>query len=420
MRERLPSSARHPCGVNRLSSSTRHHCGRAPEGRGGERDDGRSQRAPSRNRAHDLGSPGVAALGVVFGDIGTSPLYTLKTVLDYTGPHPDAGATLGALSLIVWTLFLITTVKYVNFAMRIDNDGEGGIIALMTLLGVKTASAAVDRRRRPVRRGADLRRRRDHAGDLGALGARGRGTDRARACRPTCCRPRRSILLALVRDPAVRDGADRARLRADHARSGSSSLPRSASTASCSIRRVFAALNPLYGARLSAARRLHRLSGARRRVPVRDRRRGALRRHGPFRRQTDPAGLVLSSSSRPDPQLRRPGGDRARRRADRRQHLLPALPAAAADAADRARDRRHDHRQPVDHHRRLLDDPAGDPARLAAAHAHHADLRGGLRPDLCRRGQLAADDRDARPDASASASPTISPPPTASRCRRRC
>src|SRR5271166_3304084 len=80
----------------------------------------------------------LAALGVVFGDIGTSPLYTLKTVLDYTGPHPDPSAVLGALSLILWTLFLVTTVKYVNFAMRVDNDGEGGIIALMTLLGVKT------------------------------------------------------------------------------------------------------------------------------------------------------------------------------------------------------------------------------------------------------------------------------------------
>src|SRR5271166_4212239 len=79
----------------------------------------------------------LAALGVVFGDIGTSPLYTLKTVLDYTGAHPDPSAVLGALSLIVWTLFLITTIKYVNFAMRVDNDGEGGIIALMTLLGVK-------------------------------------------------------------------------------------------------------------------------------------------------------------------------------------------------------------------------------------------------------------------------------------------
>ena len=79
----------------------------------------------------------LGALGVVFGDIGTSPLYTLKTVLDLTGGKPDAATILGSLSLILWTLFIITSVKYVNFAMRIDNDGEGGIIALMTLLGVK-------------------------------------------------------------------------------------------------------------------------------------------------------------------------------------------------------------------------------------------------------------------------------------------
>ena len=79
----------------------------------------------------------LAALGVVFGDIGTSPLYTLKTVLNLTGANPDAATTLGALSLILWTLFVVTTVKYVNFAMRIDNDGEGGIIALLALIGVK-------------------------------------------------------------------------------------------------------------------------------------------------------------------------------------------------------------------------------------------------------------------------------------------
>jgi KUP system potassium uptake protein len=90
-----------------------------------------------KSPVHRTALAGLAALGVVFGDIGTSPLYTLKTVLDTTGPHPDPSAALGALSLIVWTLFLITTVKYVNFAMRVDNDGEGGIIALMTLLGVK-------------------------------------------------------------------------------------------------------------------------------------------------------------------------------------------------------------------------------------------------------------------------------------------
>jgi len=74
--------------------------------------------------------------GVVFGDIGTSPLYTLKTVLDLMGGHEPL-AVLGALSLIVWTLIVVTTVKYVGFAMRVDNDGEGGILALMSLLGVK-------------------------------------------------------------------------------------------------------------------------------------------------------------------------------------------------------------------------------------------------------------------------------------------
>jgi len=84
-----------------------------------------------------LSALGLSALGVVFGDIGTSPLYTLKTVLGLTGGIPDTAATLGVVSLVVWTLIIITTIKYVSVAMRIDNDGEGGILALMSLLGVK-------------------------------------------------------------------------------------------------------------------------------------------------------------------------------------------------------------------------------------------------------------------------------------------
>jgi KUP system potassium uptake protein len=92
--------------------------------------------------ASDRPTPGLpvaalAALGVVFGDIGTSPLYTLKTVLALTGEKPDPSVTLGALSLVIWTLIVVTTIKYVTIAMRIDNDGEGGILALMALLGVK-------------------------------------------------------------------------------------------------------------------------------------------------------------------------------------------------------------------------------------------------------------------------------------------
>src|ERR1700744_2977436 len=79
----------------------------------------------------------LSALGIVFGDIGTSPLYTFKTVLGTADMPSDPATVLGALSLGLWTLFLITTVKYVSFAMRVDNDGEGGILALMALLGVK-------------------------------------------------------------------------------------------------------------------------------------------------------------------------------------------------------------------------------------------------------------------------------------------
>ena len=79
----------------------------------------------------------LSALGIVFGDIGTSPLYTFKTVLAAAEDVKDAATILGTLSLVLWTLFIITTVKYVSFAMRVDNDGEGGILALMALLGVK-------------------------------------------------------------------------------------------------------------------------------------------------------------------------------------------------------------------------------------------------------------------------------------------
>src|ERR1700685_4054971 len=84
-----------------------------------------------------LSAMGLAALGIVFGDIGTSPLYTLKTVLDLTGGTPSPATILGVLSLVIWTLFIITTVKYVAVAMSIDNDGEGGILALMSLIGLK-------------------------------------------------------------------------------------------------------------------------------------------------------------------------------------------------------------------------------------------------------------------------------------------
>src|SRR6202047_4961586 len=76
-----------------------------------------------------------AALGVVFGDLGTSPLYTLQTVVQATGGHFTPQSALGILSLIVWTLLITISIKYCLLVMRADNHGEGGILALMSLIG---------------------------------------------------------------------------------------------------------------------------------------------------------------------------------------------------------------------------------------------------------------------------------------------
>ena len=88
-----------------------------------------------------LGTLALGALGVVYGDIGTSPLYTMKTALDWGGGATPEVAV-GMLSLIVWTLLITTSIKYVAVVMRADNDGEGGILALMSLLGIKHGNRA--------------------------------------------------------------------------------------------------------------------------------------------------------------------------------------------------------------------------------------------------------------------------------------
>jgi KUP system potassium uptake protein len=77
----------------------------------------------------------LSALGVVFGDLGTSPLYTLQTVVQATGGQFTPQSALGILSLIVWTLIITVSIKYCLFVMRADNSGEGGILALMSLVG---------------------------------------------------------------------------------------------------------------------------------------------------------------------------------------------------------------------------------------------------------------------------------------------
>jgi KUP system potassium uptake protein len=77
----------------------------------------------------------LAALGIVYGDLGTSPLYTLQAVVSATGGHFSPAAALGSLSLIFWALIITISVKYCLFVMRADNHGEGGILALMSMTG---------------------------------------------------------------------------------------------------------------------------------------------------------------------------------------------------------------------------------------------------------------------------------------------
>ncbi len=74
------------------------------------------------------------ALGIVFGDLGTSPLYTYQTIVGTVGGHPSAAQAIGLLSLVVWAILLTVSIKYCVFVMRADNHGEGGILALMSLV----------------------------------------------------------------------------------------------------------------------------------------------------------------------------------------------------------------------------------------------------------------------------------------------
>ncbi len=79
----------------------------------------------------------LAALGVVFGDIGTSPIYTVQTAFSPNDPHPvplNTDNVYGIVSLIFWSVMIIVTLTYISLVMRADNDGEGGVMALITLL----------------------------------------------------------------------------------------------------------------------------------------------------------------------------------------------------------------------------------------------------------------------------------------------
>ena len=226
---------------------------------------------------------GLSALGIVFGDIGTSPLYTFKTVLGTAEVPSDVTTVLGALSLVLWTLFIITSVKYVSFAMRVDNDGEGGILALMALLGVK-------KHHRPTIVAVGLFGAALIYGDgaitpaisvLSALEGLNMATP---ALQPYVVPAAVAILIALFAiqsrgTAAIGHFFGPVMLIWFVAMARDGNLGRRA--ASHRVCRAQSLLRPV----LFVFARGDRLSGTGRGVSVRHRRRGALRRHGPFRQR---------------------------------------------------------------------------------------------------------------------------------------
>src|SRR4051812_8509426 len=109
------------------------------------------EHAPLKPTGSRLAILSLAALGVVFGDIGTSPLYSIQAAFNTSkGAHGfpvSETAVYGVLSMIVWSLILVVAVKYIYFIMRADNKGEGGVLSLLALM-LQTERREVDKRRR--------------------------------------------------------------------------------------------------------------------------------------------------------------------------------------------------------------------------------------------------------------------------------
>ena len=246
-------------------------------------------------RGSALAAVMVGALGVVFGDIGTSPLYALQVVFSLNGGvvRPTPGDVHGVVSLVFWAITLIVSIKYLALVLRADNQGGRDP-------GPHGARAAGDGERarphwgaglaRRLRCRAVLRRQRHHAGHLGAVGRRG---PRGRGTCPVGAR--RAVgaghPLRPLRRPALGHRRRRARLR-----TGDDRLVRR--DRRCGRRRGGGASGHRSRAVAHLCRRVHRRPSGRclrrhgRRHARDHRRRGALCRHGPLRAPADPPRLV--------------------------------------------------------------------------------------------------------------------------------
>ena len=304
---------------------------------------------------------------------------------------------IGIVSLLLWALILIVTLKYVVLMLQADNRGEGGTLSLLALaqravgsrtpllLGLGIAGAALfygDAAITPaisvlsaveglklVTPVLEPLRFANHRHDplCSFLGAEPRHRAGLSMVRPGHA--------GVVRDPGRAWIAPRLRPAAD--------LP-------CD--------RPIDGGRLPRRARARVVRGDGLGVPRGDRSRGALRRHGPFRPGADPLGLVGGGVSGARAQLPRPGQPRPRTSRSSRKLLLPARPGLGPARARSACNGGHRHRKPSGDYRRLFSDPAGRPARPSASFRNPAHVGRDARPDLYAEGQRAPARGGPRPD----------------------
>ncbi len=322
------------------------------------------------------------ALGVVYGDIGTSPLYAVKETF-----NPEHGIPLtpenilGGLSAIFWTLMIVVSLKYVMLIMRADNRGEGGIMALLALATV--GGAATGRGCATLLLAIGVFGASLFYGDavltpaisvLSAVEGLEVGTS---AFKPYVVPIAVGILIALFAIQRHGTGVVGTLFGpvcalwfvALGAVGRLATSPRRRRSSRRSTRCTRCSFVDGHGYRVV---RRARLGAARR-----DRRRGAVRRHGPFRQAPDPHRLVRPRAPGAGAQLLRPGraADRRPGRRSRTRSISPSRLGALSDG--RARDGGDGDRLAGDDLRRLLDDQAGDPARLPAAHDDPAHLGAG-------------------------------------------
>ncbi len=292
------------------------------------------------HHAGGLGFLALTAIGVVFGDIGTSPLYAFSIALNATGHAvPTPADVRGVVSLIFWALVLMVSVKYVQLVLRADNDGEGGILALLSLV-------EGDRLMTGLRISLPMM-----LGILGAALLYGDGVitpaisvlsamEGLKLAAPgfqSFILPVTLVILvglfAIQHQgtapdrPAVRPGDGR--LVPGHRRAWRGQHRRRA--------RDRHRGQPARRAADPDRPSRHRGGGVRRHLPGADRRRGAVCRHGPCRRPGDPAGLVRPGGAGAGAELFRPGRADAGRPARGRQPVLQAGARLGAGAAHRAR-----------------------------------------------------------------------------------